>query len=240
MNALRLNLTVEPSTARNVTLCISCTGRPLPPPLDDRFSEGLRRVASKLVSERSRLLRVRTSSDLFDEWLARSAADVALMITATPHGRYPYAGVPWFSTMFGRDGIITALSTLWADPTLSRDVLWCLAARQATGTNPARDAQPGKILHETRRGEMAALGEIPFDAYYGSVDATPLFVMLAGRYLHRTGDRAFIEHLWPHIQSALAWMRRPSSKRSSAPSNSKAASTASTVSGPIRSSESRS
>jgi glycogen debranching enzyme len=201
-----LNLTVEPSTARDVTLCISCTGRQLPPPLDDRFSEGLRRVASELVSERSRLLRVRTSSDLFDEWLARSAADVALMITATPHGRYPYAGVPWFSTMFGRDGIITALSTLWADPTLSRDVLWCLAARQATGTNPARDAQPGKILHETRQGEMAALGEIPFDAYYGSVDATPLFVMLAGRYLHRTGDRAFIEHLWPHIQSALAWI----------------------------------
>jgi glycogen debranching enzyme len=157
---------------------------------------------------RSSLAGVRTSSDLFDEWLERSRADIAMMVTQTPHGPYPYAGIPWFSAMFGRDGIITALSVLWADPSLARGVLMALAATQATRADPASDAQPGKILHEARGGEMAALGEIPFAAYYGSVDATPLFVLLAGRYYQRTGDDATIRRLWPHIEAALAWIDR--------------------------------
>jgi glycogen debranching enzyme len=110
--------------------------------------------------------------------------------------------------MFGRDGLITALSVLWADPSIARGVLLALAATQATGTDAASDAQPGKILHEARGGEMAALGEIPFKAYYGSVDATPLFVLLAGRYYRRTGDIETIGRLWPHIEAALAWIER--------------------------------
>ena len=86
--------------------------------------------------------------------------------------------------------IITALQTLWLDPAIARGVLRYLAANQATGVDPAADAEPGKILHEVRHGEMAELGEVPFRRYYGSVDATPLFVMLAGAYLERTGDLA--------------------------------------------------
>jgi glycogen debranching enzyme len=131
-----------------------------------------------------------------------------MLASATPHGLYPYAGVPWFSTPFGRDGVITALQTLWVNPTLARGVLAYLAATQADAVDTARDAEPGKILHETRSSEMAQLGEVPFGRYYGSVDATPLFVILAGAYFERTGDRAFLSAMWPHVERALAWIDR--------------------------------
>ncbi len=98
------------------------------------------------------------------------------------------------------------MSMLWADPELARGVLRYLAATQATGYDAARDAQPGKILHEARDGEVPALGEVPFGRYYGSVDATPLFVMLAGRYYDRTGDLETIRALWPNIEAALTWI----------------------------------
>ena len=151
---------------------------------------------------------VHTSNREFNRWLDRSAADLHMMISKTQCGLYPYAGVPWYSTIFGRDGMITALFFLWINPRVAHGVLHYLAVHQATGTIPERDATPGKILHEVRRGEMAALNEIPFGLYYGSTDSTPLFVMLAGAYYERTGDLQFIESIWPQIVLALEWIDR--------------------------------
>ncbi len=170
------------------------------------YSAILEAVQTEINTAKSDDTQVSTSSEQFNHWLARSLADVHLMVTRTEHGPYPYAGIPWFSTPFGRDGIITALEFLWINPALARGVLEYLASTQADTLNPETDAEPGKILHETRQGEMAALGEIPFGKYYGTVDATPLFVMLAGAYYRRTGDHEFLASLWPTIERALQWI----------------------------------
>jgi glycogen debranching enzyme len=172
------------------------------------FQAALARAEQSRASASRLLCCIETSNDQLNAWMTRSAADLNMLLTETGSGIYPYAGVPWFDTTFGRDGIIAALQCLWLAPQISRGVLSFLAATQATRDEPERDAEPGKILHEARRGEMAALGEVPFGRYYGSVDATSLYVMLAGAYWRRTGDLGFIETLWPNICAALTWIDR--------------------------------
>jgi glycogen debranching enzyme len=152
------------------------------------------------------LTKITTSNKGFNSWLARSQADLLMLMEGNPESQFPYAGVPWFSTVFGRDGIITALECLWNAPSIARSVLSYLADTQATAIDAARDAEPGKIIHEIRRGEMAVMQEVPFRRYYGSVDSTPLFLILAGSYYERTGDLELIEQKWPNIEAALRWI----------------------------------
>ena len=173
------------------------------------FTPTLLSARREMLRSRGGAASVETTNEIFNEMLCRGAADLAMLTTETPQGPYPYAGIPWFSTTFGRDGIITALQMIWLAPEIARGVLRRLAAYQALTDDPDADAQPGKILHEMRGGEMAALREIPFGLYYGSVDSTPLFVLLAGLYFERTGDHETITELWPAIDAALKWIDGP-------------------------------
>jgi glycogen debranching enzyme len=198
-------LTLPPRGKTRIEVAIVCERQgTVPTPLT--YDQALHTTAVSRREGRQNACTVRGSHERFTDWVHRAEADLHMMISSTPYGLYPYAGVPWFSTPFGRDGIVTALMCLWLNPALARGVLAYLAATQAREVNPTQDAQPGKILHETRGGEMAALGEIPFGRYYGSVDATPLFIHLAAQYHERTADLPFIESIWPNLEAALRWI----------------------------------
>lgn len=163
---------------------------------------------TRMRRRQRRLARVRSEGPLFNAWMERSRADLALLTSELDTGPYPYAGIPWFSTPFGRDAVITALQTLWLDPQLARGVLSFLARHQAKEESSFMDASPGKIMHETRKGEMARLHELPFGLYYGGVDTTPLFLVLAAAYARRTGDMDFIRRIWTELKAAVAWIER--------------------------------
>jgi glycogen debranching enzyme len=178
------------------------------PARDSRFFSALRQARRSGSAARGGVPAIETSNSVFNSVLSRSAADLEMLMTETPHGPYPYAGVPWFSTAFGRDGLVTAIEMLWFDPSIARGVLRFLAAHQAGAEDAAADMEPGKILHEVRDCELARLGEVPFARYYGSVDATPLFVALAGLYWQRTRDRETAEAIWPQVRAALDWIER--------------------------------
>lgn len=199
------SIALEPAQEASIFCAVSChrgDGVDCIPSYENAFSS----AHDEIKKSEKNACRVESSSETFDLWLKRSAADIRMLTLDNPEGPYPYAGVPWFSTVFGRDGIITAMQCLWTQPHMAESVLKYLAQTQATEVNPEQDAEPGKILHEMRRGEMAATHEVPFGRYYGSIDSTPLFVMLAAEYYQRTADGRLIREIWPNIQRALNWI----------------------------------
>jgi glycogen debranching enzyme len=204
VNAATYHFDLAPQQNTALFVAVSCNKpfqhKPIP------FFRGLLAHRREMRQSTAGATSIETSNNIFNEVLCQSMADLNMLMTDTPQGRYPYAGIPWYSTTFGRDGIITALQMLWIDPRVARGVLKRLAFYQAKSVNPLADAEPGKILHEMRGGEMAALREVPFAQYYGSVDATPLFVLLAGLYVERTGDEEMLAELWPSIEAALCWI----------------------------------
>jgi glycogen debranching enzyme len=204
VNAATWHFELAPQQATALFVAVSCNKST--PHQSAPFFRGLLAHRREMRQSTAGATSIETSNNIFNEVLCQAMADLNMLMTETPQGRYPYAGIPWYSTTFGRDGLITALQMLWIDPRIARGVLKRLAAFQATAVDPLADAEPGKILHEMRGGEMAALREVPFAQYYGSVDATPLFVLLAGLYVERTGDDETLAELWPSIEAALRWI----------------------------------
>ncbi len=150
---------------------------------------------------------IETDHEVVNHVLRRSMDDLCLLRSTTPDGEpFTAAGVPWFATLFGRDSLITALQSVAFAPRLAIETLEILAAHQATDVDPWRDAEPGKILHEFRTGEMTRTGELPFSPYYGSIDSTPLWLVLLGETHDWTGDDALVGRLWPNVLAALVWI----------------------------------
>ena len=204
-----IELELEPRRTRRLCLVIDChpEGEGASASPEERFDQALATSLHRYEDARRLAARVDTDNPALNSWIRRSASDVHLLASPVAGGLYPYAGVPWFSCPFGRDGLITARQMLLVEPRLARGVLGYLAEHQARSHDPSRDAEPGKVLHEARLGEMAALAEVPFGQYYGSVDATPLFVMLAGDYFERSADQAFVRELLPALEAAIAWIQ---------------------------------
>ena len=202
-----LPIEIKPGATRHILMTIASDGDTSMPSRQGFFT-ALKRSKREARYHIRALNRLETSNAAFDAWAEQAAADLSLLVTDLETGPYPYAGIPWFSVPFGRDAVVTALQVLWINPALARGVLAYLSALQAEESSDFHDAEPGKIMHETRKGEMAALSEVPFGRYYGGADTTPLFVLLAGAYLKRTDDLAFCREVWPAVRAALAWIDR--------------------------------
>jgi glycogen debranching enzyme len=151
---------------------------------------------------------VSSDSPLLDEIFDRCFADLRLLRSTLRGRSFIAAGIPWFATLFGRDSLIAALQLLPYAPEVARDTLRLLADYQADRTDDYRDAEPGKILHEYRTGELARTGAIPHSPYYGTVDATPLFLIVLGEYVAWTGDLGLFDELRHNVGRALHWIDR--------------------------------
>jgi glycogen debranching enzyme len=200
------HLPLGPGDRFELSLVVTANVEPVAAPRPLTFFDAAQRRRAPVERLTQEATRVRTNHDLFDHWLQRSRHDLHLLLTETADGFVPYAGIPWYVAPFGRDALITASQLLPFEPEIARGTLRYLARLQGNVDDAFTDQEPGKILHEYRRGEMATCREIPFIPYYGSVDATPLFVMLASDYLKWTNDVDFAREMWPAVERALAWM----------------------------------
>jgi glycogen debranching enzyme len=206
---LRSELVLEPGQSRRFVLRVRPGDGPLEdagPPSFPGPSSSARRAARRW---RDDMVRFRSSERVFEQVLSRASTDLGLLATETPEGKFPYAGIPWYAAPFGRDAIFTALQILPFRNDVAAGVLRFLAHRRARVKDDFTDAEPGKVLHELREGELAALREIPFVPYYGTVDATPLWLVLLGRYHERTGDDGLVRELWDAAEDALGWIDGP-------------------------------
>ncbi len=146
-----------------------------------------------------------SSSPRLDAVYRQSMSDLRALLSEMEGRHFIAAGVPWFDALFGRDSLIAGMAALGSAPSLLKDSLFLLGDHQADANDPARDAEPGKIPHELRFGELAAIGEVPFGAYFGSIDSTPLYVIACREYYRWTKDAETINALWPNLHRAISW-----------------------------------
>ena len=165
-------------------------------------------VEEKYEEWRRQATQLKTDNDFFDAVLDRSLSDLRMLWNQERGGPgYPAAGTPWYDTLFGRDTAIVGLQTLWLKPDIAGHCLTSLARWQGKKFDEWRDEEPGKILHELRVGELTNTGELPFSPYFGSIDSTPLFLLLAGEYYRWTGDIDLIRQLETNLRAAVHWLR---------------------------------
>jgi glycogen debranching enzyme len=197
-----------PASGRlDITVTVTARTEPSPGPVLSPTDASERR--RQAIGEfRRQTVALQADHELFNRWIERSWGDLRLLVTDTADGMMPYAGIPWYVAPFGRDSLFVALQTLPFLPAVARGTLRYLAHYQARTDDAFTDQEPGKILHEYRRGELAACREIPFVPYYGTVDATPLFLILLGEYVRWTADLDLARELWPAAERALAWLER--------------------------------
>jgi glycogen debranching enzyme/CRP-like cAMP-binding protein len=189
---------------------VATTDAPIAPERDEAVPSEVQatRARQSYAAWLTETTQITTDNEVFNAAIARSLSDLRLLINRLGDQWYFAAGIPWFATLFGRDSLITGLQTLAWNPNLAAGILRLLARYQGTKDDEWRDEEPGKILHEVRTGELARTGEIPHTPYYGSIDATPLFLILAVAYHDWTGDDALIRDLLPQIEAALSWCER--------------------------------
>jgi glycogen debranching enzyme len=203
----RLAWTLALAGGESATILVSATpsaGRRHPTPRSfKRTAAALERSSARWAAA---CTRIETDNELVQSVLGASLRDLHALLTPVPQGRIPAAGIPWYVAPFGRDSLLTAQQSLLLSPDLARETLSALAALQANSDDPWRDAEPGKIPHELRRGELARAGLIPHTPYYGTVDATPLFLILAGAYYSWTADLQTLQALRGALESALEWI----------------------------------
>jgi glycogen debranching enzyme len=172
------------------------------------LSQALAAETQEMRQWRENTTQIRTDDRTLNQIIEQAEQDIYLLMQTFDDGKVLSAGVPWFSTLFGRDSLISAMQTLILSPEIARQTLKVLAEHQGKTNDEWREEEPGKILHELRLGEMARCGEIPHTPYYGTVDATPLWLMLYGDYFAWTGDRAFLDQYWPQAIAAMDWIDR--------------------------------
>src|ERR671918_390438 len=188
-----LAFTVEPSVAEEA-------------PPEKEFDAAVHELRRSYEDWERECTQIRTDNELFDQLLTQGLRDLRALYTSMDGNGVIAAGIPWFVAPFGRDTLIASHQLLMVNPRPARESLRVLASLQGTEVDDWRDEEPGKILHEIRRGELATSGYVPHTPYYGSVDATPWFLILLAQYFRWTGDVEFVQEMLPAVEAALTWI----------------------------------